>query len=81
MLVENLFFYIGAVSKVKNFLTARYAKATQRAQYVDNQNYHFVFLAISLRPLQLKILLIQPRDAGKFTFSTNILCLTAHFNP
>jgi hypothetical protein len=54
----------GAVSKVKNFLTARCAKATQRAQYVDNQNYHFAspcdFFAISLRPLRLKILLRQP---------------------
>jgi hypothetical protein len=49
-----------AVSKVKNFLTTRCTKVTQMAQYVDNQNCHFAFPAISLRTLRLKILLIQP---------------------
>jgi hypothetical protein len=46
-----------AISKVNNFLTA---KVTQRAQGIDNKNYNFASLAISLRPLRLKILLKQP---------------------
>jgi hypothetical protein len=47
--------------KSKVFLTARCAKVTQRVQYVDNQSCHFASLAISLRTLRLKILLIQPQ--------------------
>ena len=37
-----------AVLKINNFLTAKDARITQRAQYIDNQNYNITIL----RPLR-----------------------------
>ena len=54
MFIKTISPLIGAVPKVDNSLTAKAARITQRAQYIDNQNCNFAPFAVSLRPLRLK---------------------------